>query len=60
LDGEHEHGVQAREAKLMTLLVRSEEAGSDENGSGGGSSARPWPCALGNSKGGRARVGWRE
>ena len=24
LDGEHEHGVQEREAKLMALLVRSE------------------------------------
>ena len=24
LDGEHEHGVQEREVKLMALLVRSE------------------------------------
>ena len=24
LDGEHEHGVQAREVKLMALLMRSE------------------------------------
>ena len=24
LDGEHEHGVQEREAKLMALLMRSE------------------------------------
>ena len=26
LDGEHEHGMQEREAKLMALLVRSEGA----------------------------------
>ena len=39
LDGEHEHDVQEREAKLMALLVRRE----GKNGRGTGElGARPW------------------
>ena len=47
LDGEHEHGVQEREAKLMALLVRSEGGLRGEN------SAAPASSELGH--GGRTR-----
>ena len=43
LDGEYEHGVQEREAKMMVVLVRSEGADRGENGRGTGElGARPW------------------
>jgi hypothetical protein len=41
-DGEHEHGAQEMEAKLMAVLVGSEEVRNSENAGSGRSSRRPW------------------
>ena len=59
LDGEHEHGVQAREAKLVALLMRSEGGLRGENSRGTGElGARPWRSRVPARSG--ARRGQRE
>ena len=58
MEGEHEHGVQEREAKMMVVLVRSEGADRGENGRGTDElRARPWRPRCG--RGQRARVSGR-
>ena len=61
LDGEHEHGVQEREAKMMVVLVRSVGADRGENGRGTGElGARPWRPRCGRGQRVRASGRGRE
>jgi len=61
LEGEHEHGVQEREAKMMVVLVRSEGADRGENGRGTGElGARPWRPRCGRGQRVRASGRGRE